>query len=128
MTEKLRKAEELIQRLVDFHTSAIHYKGLNFSKKATEYIQQSKVVKKKILKIISELEEENKIAKKKHAWMKTITKLKEDEQKAFWWAAEFTNTVHDNNIQKAWEDYKKIKRQKALDELTALSQEMGDYE
>lgn len=29
-------------------------------------------------------------------------------KKAFWWSAEFTSVVHDNNINSAWHDYIKI--------------------
>lgn len=29
-------------------------------------------------------------------------KLKRIEQKAFWWSAEFTETMHNNNIRSAW--------------------------
>lgn len=34
-----------------------------------------------------------------------LNKSQEDVKKGFWWSAEFTDTVHDRKIQKAWEDW-----------------------
>lgn len=34
-----------------------------------------------------------------------------EAKKAFWWSAEFTSVVHDNNINAAWHDYIKINKE-----------------
>ncbi len=34
-----------------------------------------------------------------------IAELEVCAKKAFWWSAEFTGTLHNNKIQKSWEDF-----------------------
>lgn len=43
--------------------------------------------------------------------------LKDVAKRAFWWASEFTATVHNNKIQAAWEDFTKIESAKLKDRL-----------
>lgn len=56
-----------------------------------------------------------------HAQQRRIKQLEAAEQRAFWWSAQFTRVVHDNNIQRAWEDYRLLKN--SCDE-----NEEGEYE
>jgi len=83
---------------ISFNDGIIDFKG-NATDSATAMFNS--VVKLNNSKLI---ELEKQVAEKDAV----IAELKSKEAKAFWWASEFTHSVHNGKIQKAWEDFKGI--------------------